>query len=339
MIGLEVIAASKTNARVLRMSKGPKQLSTPSYFPAISRSRMNLPAEPVLTTVLSVAYPRVLVSTYDFRRMTRLNRTKILGEIANYFRNGSFVMLDSGIFESNRNYDHTWTFNQYARWVRTIDSDFYFSFDLLPRPSTSDKRFFERTLAQIKRSKSVTQSSECVPIVHASKPRQLVRYFAKFLDYSQMFKVVSVSERDCGKTLSERAKTILELRRALKERHLDFAIHVLGCGDPIAMALYTYCGADTFDSLEWSETVFERNELRIVNLSQLELLRCDCKACARPIKDPLMKALLHNLRFYQDYGMKLQTMIKRGTLRDYLIEFVGPKLMESIDEHSNSEAP
>jgi len=64
-------------------------------------------------------------------------------------------------------------------------------------------------------------------------------------------------------------------------RH-NSAIHVLGSGDPISIALYTYCGADTFDRLDWSEMVFERNELRIVNLSQLELLRCDCKACARP---------------------------------------------------------
>jgi queuine/archaeosine tRNA-ribosyltransferase len=340
MIAIEVLASSKMNARVLKISKGPKQLSTPSYFPAISRSRMHLPADAVLTLVLSVVYPRVLVSTYDFSQMARENRAKVLGEISNYFRNGSFVMLDSGIFESCRNHDAAWTFKQYAKWVRSVDSDFYFSYDVLPHVSNSDERLFERTLSQIRRSKSVTGSSECIPVVHGLTPKQLIRQFRKLVfHYPQFFNMISVTERDCGKTLSERATTILSLRRILKERHADSPIHVLGCGDPISIALYTYCGADTFDSLDWSEMVFDRNELRIVNLSQLELLRCDCKACKRPIKDPQMRALLHNLRFYQDYGMKLQTMTKRGTLRDYLIEFVGLELMESVDKYASKEAP
>jgi queuine/archaeosine tRNA-ribosyltransferase len=334
VISIEPISSS-ANARVLKIKAGVKQLSTPTYFPAISRPRMTLPSEQVFITLVSAKYPRLLVSAYDFHEMQPLTRTKTIGEISDFFRNGSIVMLDSGIFESYWSRDNSWTFKEYAKWVKRVDSDFYFSYDLLANVTFSEKKFLAKTISQINRSRSIDETSYCVPIVHGLHIKQILSVIRKVASIDDGLRMLAVSERDCGQTLSERANTILEIRKTLTENSLNSVLHVLGCGNPVSMAVYCYCGADTFDSLDWTQMVIERNELRLANLSQLELLNCTCKACLREIRVPLVKALLHNLRFYQDYVMKLQAMIKRGTLRDFLVAFVGHDFINIIDKHES----
>jgi queuine/archaeosine tRNA-ribosyltransferase len=334
LISIELISSSG-NARVLKIQAGVKQLSTPTYFPAISRPRMTLPSERILMTLVSAKYPRLLVSAYDFHEMQSSTRIKIIGEMSDFFRNGSVVMLDSGIFESYWSRDSSWTFKEYAKWVKRVDSDFYFSYDLLANVSLSEKKFLAKTITRIIRSRSIDETSYCVPIVHGLHTRQILSGLRKVASIDGEPRMLAVSERDCGQTLSDRAKTILEIRKTMTETGLNSALHVLGCGNPVSMAVYCYCGADTFDSLDWTQLVMESNELRLGNLSQLELLNCNCKACLRDIRDPLVKVLLHNLRFYQDYVMKLQAMIKRGTLRDFLLAFVGHDFIKTLDKHES----
>ena len=334
MISIEAISSSG-NARVLKIEAGVKQLSTPTYFPAISRLRMTLPGEQVLITLVSAKYPRLLVSAYDFHEMQPLTRTKIIGEISDFFRNGSVVMLDSGIFESYWNRDSSWTFKEYSKWVKRVDSDFYFSYDLPANVTLSENKFLAKTISRINRSRSIEETSYCIPIVHGLHIKQILSVLRKVTSIDGGLGMLAVSERDCGQTLSERAKTIFEIRKTLTENGLNSVLHVLGCGNPVSMAVYCYCGADTFDSLDWTQIVIERNELRLGNLSQLELLNCTCKACSREIRDPVVKALFHNLRFYQDYVMKLQAMIKRGTLRDFLLTFTGHDFINTLDKHES----
>ncbi|MDG6998194.1 MAG: hypothetical protein JRN15_03670 [Nitrososphaerota archaeon] len=330
---MKIAASAELNARSLVITKGKKVLSTPTYFPAISGCGTKFTVEFLFNTILRSSFPRVLVSAYDFSTMEPKNLNKHIGEISNSYRNGVFVFLDSGLFESFWANDKTWSFNLYKKFVKKVDSDFYSSFDHLPDHTKPNSDFLSTTLARISDSMSVVPASYCLPIIHGSKPTDVIRNAVQVTKrFQKETSIIAVPERDCGATLSERARTILKLSKSIRKKDDSKALHILGCGNPVSIALYTYCGADSFDSLDWCSLALERNELKLADLSQLEMFNCNCAACAKDIKNPIHRVLLHNLLFYQDFGLKLQEMIRHNTLKDFIQAFVGQSVMGSISD-------
>ncbi len=71
------------------------------------------------------------------------------------------------------------------------------------------------------------------------------------------FQLVGVTEKELGRTLKERLKTVAELRRDLNRADLShMPIHVWGGLDPVITPLYFFAGADIFDGLSWLRYVF-----------------------------------------------------------------------------------
>lgn len=330
MIGIKRLKESAKVARSLQLSSGSKLLLTPTYFPAISGSQHNFRL-PDLTGVVTRVYPRVLVSAYDFPEGTDPKILTRLKKLKEYYKRNSWIMLDSGIFESTRLEDDKWSFEQYQRVVQSIESDIYFAFDSYPQGNVTNIKYVEATKEGIRRSRSIATSSQCVSVIHGFNPNQLL-YVAKSLmrSSSAQMKFVGVPERDCGSTLIQRAKTILKLREIL-EPNGEALLHILGCGHPVSMALYVYCGADSFDSLDWTEQFVERGAFGFRELSHIDIVNCSCQVCQRSIRPKLGKALLHNLLFYGDFSEQLQDMVRRDTLRDFLLEFMGRRILDGID--------
>lgn len=331
MLENEILFESPKLARVLKITRGKKQLSTPTYFPAISAAKLDLPIDHLIDLLVASSYPRILVSVYDISAREPRHRNKMISRIADYSKRGSFVFLDSGIFESFWRRDDKWDYDAYSKWVPKIESDFYFSFDIIPSVDTTRRAFVSSTVRRVHDSSSISKKSECVAILHGIGSEQLITVVKEFLNsYPQLCGMVAVTEKDCGKSLSKRAGTIVELRRIINSYNPKIALHVLGCGHPISIAVYTYCGADTFDSLDWARFAVERNELKIGDISHLELFKCKCQICSKNFDDPIRKVLLHNLLFYQDFMLKVQAMIKRNTLRDFVLQYVGPEFMAKL---------
>ena len=177
----------------------------------------------------------------------------------------------------------------------------------------------------------MSRASEFIPIVHGLTPDHLVSVVRQLLKGEQYVdRTIAVAERDCGQSVIERARTILRIRQLLNDKDETTLLHVLGCGNPISLALFAYCGADTFDSLDWLKLTIDRNELKLADFSHLELLNCTCKVCTKSERDSITKTLLHNLLFYQDFVLRLQSMIARETLWDFLVQYVGSKILDKV---------
>jgi queuine/archaeosine tRNA-ribosyltransferase len=323
---------SPKSARVLELAKGGKRLLTPTYFPAISGAKLRPPVKQLVQFLIEKSYPRILVSGYDLLNMRSEDANEIVKELVNYRGRGSFVFLDSGIFEKFWLGNNTWDFGSYQTIVWRVEPDFYTSFDVLPEPSQPEKEFLESTKDRIVLCKSVSRTSEYVPIVHGVKPEQIISVVKELLSAQPpISKIIAVSERDCGVSLSERAKTISQLREVLDDSGDQIALHILGCGTPLSIALYSYCGADLFDSLDWGRIVIDRNKLRTYDRAYHELLRCECAICSKPSHDPIETILLHNLLFYQDFVLSIQKMVRRGTLRDFVLEHLGIEFLKRLE--------
>lgn len=282
--------------------------------------------------MIACDYPRVLVSSYDISTYTP-DSDPILRRLRTHFRRGSFVILDSGVFESFWRRDASWNLSKYSRIVAKIDCDFYVGYDSIGRKDGSISQSLNAAIKQISACSGLSKNGDLLPVVHGFKPTSIVQTVKRLSTQIQKStRTLAVAERECGASLIERASTILQLRRVLNSVDDGIILHVLGCGNPISLALYVYCGADTFDSLDWTKITIDRNDLTVFDFSQLDLLDCKCKACSKKIDGAYERTLLHNLLFYQDFGLQLQRMIRRDTLWDFLVEYVGLKNLNKLGD-------
>jgi tRNA-guanine family transglycosylase len=306
------------NSRILNVEVGKKRLATPTYFPAISRKEIRDHDDKFLELVTASGYPRLLVSAYDYGRIRTRSERKAVARLHNFYESGSVLILDSGVFESYWRQDHRWTFRKYRESAMNIQSDFFLSFDVLPPEKKTDTIFRQVTINYVRNSRNVPTESHCIPIVHGASPTQLLRTASDVTrEFPSQFAGLAVSERELGNTISQRCATIMTLRRMLN-RQDGGILHILGCGQPLSIALYVYSGADTFDSLDWAVSAFDPIEERTVDFAHFELLKCNCLVCNDRNIHPSSRVYLHNLLFCQMFFKKIHMMIKNRTLNDYL---------------------
>jgi queuine/archaeosine tRNA-ribosyltransferase len=325
-----IVSVAENSARLCQLSFGKKVLSTPTYFPAISGAKSRIPFDQLFVFLANSEFPRILISSYDFSKLDKKAKKIIVSSISSYSDKGNFLFLDSGGYESFWLRDLTWNFDLYKEAVLKIDSDFYTSYDYSPNTPDNVTDFKDAVLL-INKSKDLSKNSQFIPVVHGESPKNVVNNLEKFLRLKENpNQMVAIPERDCGVLLSQRAKTVQALRRVLNESDEKIILHLLGCGHPVSMAVYSYCGADSFDSIDWMRIFINRDTLGIYSHSNSELVKCECVVCSKRGEDPYKKILLHNLVFYQDYVLKIQKMIKRNTLKDFLIQIVGLDFMKEI---------
>ncbi|WP_182212931.1 hypothetical protein [Stenotrophomonas acidaminiphila] len=65
----------------------------------------------------------------------------------------------------------------------------------------------------------------------------------------------------------------MALRKALDDNGRYVGLHLLGTGNPISIALYAWAGADSFDGLEWCQTVVDHDTGLLFHLSQSDFFR------------------------------------------------------------------
>lgn len=328
-----IIYESQKLSRVLEISINGKTLVTPTYFPAISSYGIEFQFGDLIYLLANYSYPRVLVSAYDLFHAGKGDRRRLL-KILNTFRDKGLFFLDSGAYESSWKDDPKWSLDSYKSLASQVECDFYSSFDFLPieESKKTDSEFKKRTFHNILASRGISKKGVFVPILHGANPNHLISVLAEFVKrHSDLSSNIAIAERDCGVSILEKARTIIRIRRILNKNDRRNFLHLLGCGNPLSMLLFSYCGVDSFDSLDWAEHVINRDSLTMTSFSQLELLNCSCRICSKTKRGYTKKALLHNLLFYQDFVMQIQSLIKNNAISGFLSERLDKKVIRKIE--------
>jgi len=327
-----IIYESKGLSRVTEVYLNKKTLVTPTYFPAVSSYGTKYSFHTLVRLLIAYSYPRLLVSTYDLHYLEEEEKRRLLQEISEYSKKGCFVFLDSGVYESSWKADLEWTYDLYKASISRVGFDFCSSFDVLPYGKNRAEEFKEETFERILASYSLSNGHGFVPILHGLNPDQLVSLVAKFVKtYPYLCNIIAVAERDCGRNIVEKARTIMRMRRILDESNRRRVLHILGCGNPISLILFSYYGANMFDSLDWTKYVIDRRHLTINDFSHLELINCDCSICSGVRRDYTETVLLHNLLFYQDYMLQIQSLIRKNRIFEFIVEHMGQDILKKID--------
>lgn len=301
---------------ILRL--GERNVRRPAFFASISSVKANLPLQEYLSVIRSVGYPHVLVSAYDLDECGERERDSVWAVLTELAHDGCEVLLDSGNYERYWRRDEEWSQESFDRILRRTPCQLALSFDCFDGPAACGAAadIVTSVVAGVNRTHSHGASSSIIPIVHGTTdvlPEAVIGVASSLRPVA-----VAVAERRLGAGIRERATMVRRLRDGLNGMGWFCPLHLLGTGNPLSVLIYSMCGADTFDGLEWCQTCVDHESGLLYHSQQWDFFR-DQTPVGRCGGAPFLQSVaVHNLVFYAQWTSKIATALGAGTCLDLL---------------------
>ena len=293
---------------------GDSRLPTPAFFPSISSVKTALRPAQYLATLHSLRKMnrQFLISAFDLGRSDgsdELDKGLTAAQEA-----GAIVLMDSGNYESYwKDQQAAWSQADFHDVLREFSSTFAFGFDEQNPPADADAHV-QLVLDRWQRDQAAAGNRVIVPIVHGTA--ETLPYLCSRIAQETQVPMVAVAERRLGDGVFERTRSVIALREALDSTGRYVGLHLLGTGNPISIALYAWAGADSFDGLEWCQTVVDHDTGLLFHLSQSDFFRQQTAWGEEDISFQA-RTLAHNLTFYTDWMQRLRLAIHSGGIVDF----------------------
>ena len=289
---------------------GENRLELPAFYPSISSVKNSYDLEYYLQVVSQLIINKAfLVSAYDIAFSTNPENVQEL--LKSSKKNNTTIMLDSGNYESYwKDKKNSWLQCNYHEILKSSKYDIAFSFDD-QNPSRDNDKHIEQVIMSWQNDQLYAGIRPVIPIVHgvSSCLPSICRQVA---DHTSI-NMVAVPERALGEDIFSRAKVVKEIRQELDMLDRYVSIHLLGTGNPISIAIYTAQGADSFDGLEWCQTVVDHNSGFLHHYSHSEFFKQQTSWAEYGLSFHV-RTLAHNLEYYSNWMSQLQTANSKGLL-------------------------
>ena len=299
-----------------RLRLGESNLDLPVFFPSISSVKTNLSLLNYVRVLTALGRPgsQFLVSAFDLGRTLGSQRDALRHELSRARRNRHIVLMDSGNYESYwKDAQSTWLQSDFHDALREFPCDLAFSFDEQQPPPDFDAHV-QVIVERYKKDQSAALASTIIPIIHRV-PEELPALCVAVADAVGV-EMVAVAERGLGSGLFARFRTVAAVRSALDASRRYIAIHLLGTGNPLSIALYCEAGADSFDGLEWCQTVVDHESALLFHFAQADFFADQTQWGDEEIPFKI-RVLAHNLTFYADWMARMHDAISAGRGRDF----------------------
>ncbi len=314
--------------RTSTLSVGGHLLPLPCLFPSISSVKSNLSPAEYLRVLVATDYPCFLISAYDIHHATPRDRRKISKLLTMARTLHKVTLLDSGNYESYWLRDRAWTTRKFQRVLRMESPQMALCYDD-QRPRGSASAIAKKIEASVLSGQANLPDGTVVPIVHSSAPRLLETIRAVVVRLRPI--LVAIPERLLGDGLVERAETIVRIRAILDGSGYYCPVHLLGTGNPLSILIYSVCGADSFDGLEWCQTVVDHGSGRLYHFQQWDFFKDQTPIAKMPATIPYAhKVLVHNLIFYGRWMQMLQDALVKNEGAALIPRFLPPAPAEAI---------
>lgn len=293
---------------------GDMRLPMPVFFPSISTVKTALPPAEYLATLHSLRdmNRQFLVSAFDLGRSG--NGDGLAQWLTTAQEVGATVLMDSGNYESYwKDEQAGWRQADFHGVLRRFPCTFAFSFDE-QNPPTDAEAHVELVIERWRQDQAAAGDRVIVPIVHGNA-ENLPILCARVAQGTQV-PMIAVAERRLGNGVFERTRSVATLREALDSTGRYVGLHLLGTGNPISIALYSWAGADSFDGLEWCQTVVDHDTGLLFHLSQSDFFRQQTAWGEGDISFHA-RTLAHNLTFYTDWMQRLRQDVHDGDIVNF----------------------
>ncbi|MDH5413694.1 MAG: hypothetical protein OEW87_06120, partial [Flavobacteriaceae bacterium] len=232
------------------------------------------------------------------------------------------LFLDSGCYESYWFSDKQWNYDSYKKIIEKCKPAIYSSFDYIPVGNITKKEIIEKNFEYINKC-DFLGNSIFVPIFHSYKTSHIMNMIDKYLQLKNgECQFIAVSEREIGEDILSMLKNLKSIRNIIDSHNENIILHILGCGYPLNILLYTAVGVDSFDSRDWAKRAFNKFNLLAYPLSYLHTFDCNCDVCNEFKGDYIIKVLLHNLILYENLINSIRKWIQEGELYDVINNYI-----------------
>lgn len=290
------------------LNVGAVNLAPPVFFPSVSSIKTALlPVDYIrLLAALNSISGNFLVSAFDLVGLTGDDRDAVAELLNHATKAGRVVLMDSGNYESywTRSVSK-WQHADFHRALKSFSCTLAFGFD--ERRQSSEAAEHVRLILERQREDvAAADGVPVIPIVHGHR-NELPNLCAEVAE-GLAVSMLSLPERQLGEGVFERVRTVAAIRKALDETGKYVGLHLLGTGNPLSLALFAQAGADSFDGLEWCQTVVDHGTGALSHLSHADFFFAQTKWGDEDIR-PQLRVLAHNLEFYADWMKRLRTAV------------------------------
>ncbi len=302
-------------------------LPIPCFFPSISSVKTNLRPVDYLRVLVATNYPVYLVSAYDIHHAQPEDRAAMETLLSAPRSGNAVVLMDSGNYEAFWLRDSSWSAESFASVLRKQRFHLAFCFDNHRPPAGADAVVDDIERAVLRDQESCAQGT-VVPIIHA--PSDILPEVSRKIAEKLRPLLIAVPERALGDGVLKRGETVSKIRAALDEVEYYCPLHLLGTGHPLSILIYAMCGADSFDGLEWCQTVVDRATGRLSHFHQYEFFADEIALGKFADLPYALKVLIHNLLYYRKWVDAVRDALIGGSALQLAASHLPGTIVESL---------
>lgn len=300
--------------RQAQLDFGERSLPLPVYFPSISSVKTALrPQDYVQLLSSSVGLNgQFLISAFD---LAGLANPLVIGEMLAAARQaGAVILMDSGNYESFwKDAQSDWKQGDFHRMLKSFPCDLAFGFDE-QNPPNDYREHVNLIVERWRADQEVAGTCQIIPIIHAAADELPALCVAAARETG--VKMLAVAERKLGDGVLERARTVRSIRAELDRLDHYVILHLLGTGNPISLAIYTAMGADSFDGLEWCQTVVDHDTALLHHFSHADFFAGQTVWGDAGLSFQA-RTLAHNLEFFASWMGRLREAVSQGRIPNF----------------------
>lgn len=303
-----------TVMRVRKIVIAGKTVALPCFFPSVSSIKTNLLPVDYIELLNAASHPLYLVSAYDIAGSCPEHQNRIQCALQQSRIKNSVVLLDSGNYENFWKGNSDWYVNKFHEICKGYEYDIGFCYDNQKPPNTPDAIAEDVVKVVLRDQKHA--SATIVPIVHGPAellPRAVVKVAEQLCPV-----LLAVPERALGAGIATRIRSVRQIREALNELDFYCPLHLLGTGNPISIISYTIAGADSFDGLEWCQTVVDHKTALLHHFQQWDFVREQTEWGVNGSLPFIQSVLMHNIDFYASFMQRMQQCTDNHALHDIM---------------------
>lgn len=267
--------------------------------------------------LVAAGHSLFLVSAYDIAHCTDDQRPRMDTALTKSKERGAVILMDSGNYESFWKDDKDWQPSRFHEIASSSHQHLYFCYDNQQPPSTSES-IAKDVVASVIRDQKYALGT-VIPIVHGDAA--LLSDAARRTAEQLYPLLLAVPERALGEGIIERTRTVKRIREALDTLEVYCPLHLLGTGNPLSIIAYALAGADSFDGLEWCQTVVDHQTGRLLHFQQWDLIRDQTEWGRCPVLPYAQSVLMHNLDFYREFMRKLHEAMHRKDTETFIQQY------------------
>ena len=308
-------------SRIFHLPIAKTAIQLPCFFPSVSSVKTNLMPVDYVELLDASAHPLFLVSAYDIANCPTEQRLRMNNALRRSKERGTVILMDSGNYESFWKGESAWTPHRLHEVAKKTEHHLCFCHDNQDPPDTAEA-IAEDVVAIVLRDQEHALGT-VVPIIHGTV--DLLPSAARFAAEKLFPVLIAVPERALGDGIIARTQAVRLIRQALDNIGIYCPLHLLGTGNPLSIAIYAMAGADSFDGLEWCQTVIDHETGKLFHFQQWDLFREQTIWGNNGTLPYIQSALMHNLEFYSMFMTELREALICDTAEAFLSRFASNK--------------